>query len=96
LPSAAAAARRGWTRCWHGVRDRDEPGGRATSSDFATIAYSAATGRQQWVSRYNGPANRFDSASAMAVSPGGGRVFVTGLSENRTTSYDYTTVAYRG
>ena len=50
-----------------------------------------------WTNRYNGLANRVDSASAIAVAPDGG-VYVTGSSEgtfsnNRSTS-DYITVKY--
>jgi PQQ-like domain len=60
-------------------------------ANYATVAYSAATGMQLWVRRYNGPGNNF--ASSVVVSPGGGRVFVTGESSGRT-GYDYATVAY--
>jgi outer membrane protein assembly factor BamB len=59
---------------------------------FATVAYSAATGRQLWVSRYNVPHGNAFSAGPVAVSRT--RVFVTGTSPGRKTGYDYATVAY--
>ncbi len=58
--------------------------------DYATVAYSATTGAQLWVSRYNGPAKASDFAKAIAVSPSGGTVFVTGTASGG----GYTTIAY--
>ena len=70
-------------------------GAGAGPGDYATIAYSAATGARLWVKRYNGPGNSFDQASSVAVGPGGGRVFVTGSSSTRQGGpSDYATVAY--
>jgi len=62
--------------------------GRTAGDDYATVAYGAATGKRLWVRRYNGPANGFDGAAAVAVSPAGTRVFVTGQSYGRTPDGD--------
>jgi len=63
--------------------------GRTTGADYATVAYAAATGRQLWASRYNGHGRSGDSPAAIAVSPRGGAVFVTGRSAD-----DFATVGY--
>jgi len=64
---------------------------------YGTIGYAAATGRRLWVSRYGG-AGDADVAAAIAVSPGGRAVFVTGESVRPVTNHSsasaYATVAY--
>ena len=68
--------------------------GKTTGTDYATVAYGASTGARLWVARYNGPGRGGNSANAITVS--GGRVFVTGSSDGKTTGNDYATVAYSG
>ena len=58
--------------------------------DFATVAYDASTGAEQWVSRYTGGGGSDDGATSIAVSPDGTRVLVAG----QGTAGDYITVAY--
>jgi hypothetical protein len=69
--------------------------GRCTGADFATVAYRAATGAPLWTRRYSGPGNGFDRAFAVAVSPDGRTVYVTGNSAGKGTGRDFATVAYR-
>ena len=64
------------------------------SRDYGAFAYAAATGRLMWARTYTGPGNRADSPVAIAVSPNGGSVYVTGNSAGLTTRFDYATVAY--
>jgi sugar lactone lactonase YvrE len=61
--------------------------------DYATVAYSAATGAPKWVTRYNG-VGTLNYANAVAVSPDGKTVFVTGESDSRKYLAQYGTVAY--
>jgi outer membrane protein assembly factor BamB len=65
-----------------------------TDDAYTTIAYNAATGRQLWVSRYHSPGKAVGTAESVAVSPDGGRVFVTGTILSRTDASIYATVAY--
>jgi DNA-binding beta-propeller fold protein YncE len=69
--------------------------GRGTAGDYATVAYRAGTGAKLWSARYDGPASGWDLALAVAVSPNGARVFVTGGSEYGGVEF-FVTVAYRG
>ena len=69
--------------------------GRGTAGDYATVAYRARTGEKVWSARYDGPTSDWDLALAVAVSPNGARVFVTGGSERGADEF-FVTVAYRG
>lgn len=65
--------------------------------DYTTVAYSAADGTQLWVTQYDGnaPKDGFDQPHAIASSPDGTMVFVTGGSVGASgTDFDYATVAY--
>jgi DNA-binding beta-propeller fold protein YncE len=63
-------------------------------SDFATIAYDAATGEELQVRRYDGPSADNDFANDLAVSPDGA-VYVTGASCcGRAGVSQFATVAY--
>jgi DNA-binding beta-propeller fold protein YncE len=72
--------------------------GRFTGSDYATLAYSAATGAQLWLRPYTGPGDGSDIATSMAVSPTTNKLFVTGISPGWPggTAGGYATVAYSG
>jgi DNA-binding beta-propeller fold protein YncE len=64
------------------------------NEDYATVAYNAATGQQLWARGYNGPLKNADTATAVAVNPASGTVYVTGSSFGINTQTDYATIAY--
>jgi uncharacterized delta-60 repeat protein len=66
--------------------------GSGTFSDYATIKYRSH-GTQEWVVRYNGPANYYDDAYAIALD-GSGNIYVTGRSCGSGEDYDYATIKY--
>ena len=61
---------------------------------LSSSAGPGTPGSQVWEKRYNGPGDADDSASALAVSPDGSTVFVTGRSIGSLGSYDYAIAAY--
>ncbi len=70
------------------------PGGGVGRSDYMTIAYDAATGARQWITGYGGSDHGTDSAAALALSPDGHRIYVTGTSDGSDSAGDFLTVAF--
>jgi hypothetical protein len=63
-----------------------------TNTDFTTVKYDTY-GNQLWATRYNGPANIDDTASALAIDDFG-NVYVTSVSFDDANGNDYATVKY--
>jgi DNA-binding beta-propeller fold protein YncE len=63
-------------------------------SGDATLAYDAATGNRLWLKRFEFDDYLPGVGDAIAVSPDGKTVFVTGASAGDSTDWDYATVAY--
>ncbi len=92
-PSALVVSPGGSTVYVTGVSDLAH----SDTGDYATVAYNAVTGAQRWASLYVGPADDRDQANAVAVSPDGSKVYVTGLSvapTSGTLEADYATISY--
>ncbi len=67
-------------------------GGGPSSLDYATVKYYP-NGDVAWVTRYNGPGNVIDYASAIALDDSG-NVCVTGLTDRGGSNQDYATIKY--
>jgi DNA-binding beta-propeller fold protein YncE len=83
LPSAVAVGSTGKSVFVTGISAHADAFG-----DYATVAYDAATGAQQWVKRYHIRIGG-SGATALAVGPDAKTVFVTGESNG-----NYATLAY--
>jgi len=66
--------------------------GNGTGTDYATVAYTAATGAKRWARRYDGPSHGDDVSTAL--EPSAGSISVTGHSHGSGTGGDYATVTY--
>jgi len=62
-------------------------------TDYTTVAYNGDTGAQLWVAVYT-RYDYADGATAIAVNPSGGTVYVTGWSRSAASGVDFATVAY--
>jgi DNA-binding beta-propeller fold protein YncE len=65
-----------------------------TGFNYETVAYDAATGTELWAATYDDPNSSYDYATALAVSPDGSSVFVTGHIGSSGHGENYATVAY--
>ena len=63
-----------------------------TAEDLTTVAYNTATGATLWTRRYIAPGNELSTGRALAFSPDGITVYVTG---SVTAAYDAATGATR-
>ena len=61
---------------------------------YATVAYATATGTQLWLSTGSGPGSKGGSANALALSPDGSTLYVTGASSFGTAT-GFATIAYQ-
>jgi hypothetical protein len=66
--------------------------GNGTQEDYATVAYDSQ-GNELWSARYNGGGNGLDKARRIALGPEG-NIYVIGRSDEFSSDYDITTVAY--
>jgi uncharacterized delta-60 repeat protein len=66
--------------------------GEKTAEDYATVKYNA-DGQEQWVARYDGPANGYDVPTGIAID-NSRNVYVTGASTGLAGDLDCTTIKY--
>jgi DNA-binding beta-propeller fold protein YncE len=61
---------------------------------FTTIAYDAATGARLWAAGFHGSGDASGHPAAIAVSPDGAHVFITGTTNSPSGPLEFTTVGY--
>ena len=66
--------------------------GNSFTWDITTVKYNSS-GVQQWIKRYNGSANNFDGANALAIDLSG-NVYVAGTSRGANSDLDFITIKY--
>ena len=64
------------------------------NANYATVAYDGRSGALLWIAIYSGPTGLPEWPSALAVSPGGQAVVITGFTDIKTNDEDFATVAY--
>lgn len=74
------------------VTGRSPSGSGNSTRDCTTIKYNSS-GVEQWVARYNGPANSSDMGCAIIVDENG-NAFVTGSRTTAGTNTDFVTIKY--
>jgi hypothetical protein len=70
----------------------DSYNGSGVNYAYVTLKYDS-NGSEIWVACYNGPADGWDQAVALAVD-GSGNVYVTGKSDGGTSCRDFLTIKY--
>lgn len=66
----------------------------ATDSQLLTVAFNTADGSLRWASHWDGRADGTDNGKAVAVSPDGAEVYVSGVTTSPLGDLDYVTVGY--
>ena len=69
--------------------------GTTRGGEILTIAYRAGSGTTRWSARHDGIPYTREGGVALAVSPNGSKVFVSGNSTRVSTGIDQMVVAYR-
>jgi outer membrane protein assembly factor BamB len=64
------------------------------NANYATVAYDGQSGALLWTAIYAGPTALPESPYALAVSPGGQTVVVTGFTDIKANDADFATIAY--
>jgi hypothetical protein len=67
--------------------------GEGLAQDFLVISYNAATGTRRWVRLWDGPSNQSDVARAIAVTPDGSELVVTGETQVSVAALGESTLA---